>query len=196
MKINNGLLIFLLLILSSCGYHFGQNGRETKTSVCVPYITGDVNGLFTEEIVKKLTYCPSLNYNYSNAETELNIQIIKNEFKQIGYKYDFDGNFKRRNNIRAVEGREIVEAEVKLINTKTNQVILGPYKISEFADFDYVEQDNLNDLSFINNQNQRTTVLSFSLGQLESVESAKSAAMKPLFKKLAEKIVDAISTRL
>ncbi len=58
-------------------------------------------------------------------------------------------------------------------------------------DYDYVTQDSLQDLSFVTSSG-RQTVLSFSLGQLESIESAKTAAKEALYKKLAKRIAEAL----
>jgi hypothetical protein len=49
-------------------------------------------------------------------------------------------------------------------------------------------------LTFINPAGTLVTVLPFSLGQLESVESAQEAAARPLYSRIAQKVVDAISS--
>lgn len=185
-------LFLLFLFLSSCSYHLGRSSNLENISVCVPYIRDDFSGLFTNEIIKQVSNSAQLSYNISNADYILDIKIIDNSTKQIGYKYDRNNQNIRQNNLRATEGRQEVTALVRLIDKRTNVDKFGPYRVKASSEFDYVDQDSLNDLSFIDANNQRTTVLSFSLGQLESIESAKQATLKPLYAKLAKKIVDAI----
>ncbi|NGX28896.1 MAG: LPS-assembly lipoprotein LptE [Candidatus Anoxychlamydiales bacterium] len=187
-------IVLLIFLLTSCGYHLGRSQNAENISVSVPYISDDFSGIFTNEIIKQVSNSSSLSYNYSNADYFLDIKIIENSTRQIGYKYDRNNQNARQKNLRSTEGRQQVTALVELIEKRTNVTKFGPYKIKASSEFDYVDQDSLNDLSFVNPIGQRGTVLSFSLGQLESIESAKEATLKPLYEKLAKKIVDAIST--
>ncbi|MBN2479448.1 MAG: hypothetical protein JXA94_04395 [Parachlamydiales bacterium] len=186
--------IILLTFFTSCSYHAGRSSNTDELSVTVPYIKGDFSGIFTDQLIKQVTYSNVFDYKYSHATHLLCVEIIDTSTKQIGYKYDRNNENERQNYLRATEGRQTITAEVKLIEKKTEKVVFGPFKVKADSDFDYVDPDSLNDLSFIDPQtNQRVTNLAFSLGQLESIDSAKEAALKPLYTKLSKKIVDAIS---
>ncbi|NGX56838.1 MAG: hypothetical protein K1060chlam5_01084 [Candidatus Anoxychlamydiales bacterium] len=185
----------LLFFLNSCSYHLGRNEDSKISTVSVPYVKGDFSGLFTQEVIRQISNTPSLTYRYSNADSKLKIAIIDNKVDQIGYKYDRDKKDQRKKNIRQTESRQTITVNIELMDNKTNETILGPYKISADEAFDYVDQDNLNDLSFVDSNGNRETVLAFSLGQLESFENAKDASLKPIYIQLAQKIVDAISSQ-
>ncbi len=86
-----------------------------------------------------------------------------------------------------------MNAKVVLKETSSDQIIQGPFIISADTDYDYVDGDSIQDLAFINSEGQSITVLPFSLGQLESIESAQESATKPLYRKLAQKIADTIA---
>jgi hypothetical protein len=143
-----------------------------------------------------VSYAPNIIYKNSDANYILNVRIISHSTKQIGYKYDRNNENVRQESLRATEGRQTITAEVELLDTKTNQIKFGPFKVIADSEFDYVDPDSLNDLSFPdpNNPQRRITVLAYSLGQLESTENAKEAALKPLYENLSKKIVDAILT--
>ncbi len=174
MKIFCYLLSFALL--TSCGYHTGKNEHSKALTVSVPYVKEDFSGLFTNEIIKQVSFCPLLNYQSSKADYTLNIEIIKKDTKQIGYKYDRNNQNVRLKPLRATEGRQIITAKVTLIENKTNKIALGPFNVSSDSEFDYVDPDSINDLSFINPEGSRDAVLVFSLGQLDSIDSAKDQA--------------------
>jgi hypothetical protein len=196
MKIKKNIFFFLFLIfLSSCSYHLGKNDDTKISTLNVPYIQGDFSGLFTQEVIRQLSSSPCLTYKYVNADAKLKIEIIDNKVNQIGYKYDRDKEDKRKKNLRQTESRQTITVNVEVVDNRTKETVIGPYKISADATFDYVDPDNLNDLSFIDSNGNRETVLAFSLGQLESFENAKDASLKPIYIELAQKIVDAISNQ-
>lgn len=186
-------LIFFFLLLTSCGYHLGRSQNSEIVNISVPYIEKDLSGHFTSELIKELSYSSNLSYKYSNADYILCVKIIDSNTSQIGYRYDRNNENVRQEDLRATEGRQKITAIVELIDRVSNCTKFGPFEVSEVVDFDYVDQDSLSDLSFIDPLGNRTTVLAFSFGQLESIESAKEAASRPLYSKLAKKIVDAIS---
>jgi hypothetical protein len=196
MKIKKSSFFLLLLIfLNSCNYHLGKNDDTKISTINVPYVKGDFSGLFTQEVIRQISASPSLTYKYVNADAKLKITIIDNKVNQIGYKYDRDKEDRRKKNLRQTESRQTVTVSVEIVDNRSNETVLGPYKISADAAFDYVDQDNLNDLSFTQSNGNRETVLAFSLGQLESFENAKDASLKPIYAELAQKIVDTISNQ-
>lgn len=184
-------VLVLLFLLTSCSYHAGRSNSTEKIVVSVPYIKGDYNGLFTNELIKQISYSPSFNYTYSHSDYLLKVEILSDITDQIGYKYDRNNENQRQKYIRATEGRQTVVAIVELVDLKTNETKYGPFEVKADSEFDYVDPDSLNDLSFVVDD-KRVTVLAYSLGQLESIDSAKEASLKPLYECLSKKIVDAI----
>ncbi len=174
----------------SCQYHCLQS---RPVSVRVPFVEGDQKGLLTAQLVHKIYQNPFLSYREEEGNFCLKVSIIDFSQKQIGYQRErekIDGSLKRA--IRPIEGRLFATASVQLIESTSDKVVWGPVVFSSEVDFDYVEGDSFSDLSFINRRGKRETVLDFSLGQLEPIESATEAALTPLFHKLSQKIVDQV----
>jgi len=182
------IIITFLLLCSSCGYR-----TSNSKTICVPFVSGDCYGKLTDEIIRRISESTQLNFCNSQGDYSLKVQLVKLNQETIGYRKDQEKDFTLRDNIIASEGRFKAVACISLIDNRTCQVCFGPSEVSAYVDYDYVDENSLQDLSFINENGQRVTVLDFSIGQLESEESARFAAEEPLFKCLAEKIVDAIS---
>jgi hypothetical protein len=193
------LFVFLFLCMVSCGY---RSVTQNEISIEVPYIQGDKTGLLTNKLIEKLD---NSKFNYKkDAKLKLIAKILSQNTEEIGFKHDFDKNNVLKKNVIPVEGREKLILEVSIVkdinrtsSDKENddEIVWGPFKITDSVDFDYVDEDSLNDLSFIDSAGSRKKILSYSLGQLESIQSAKNASNENLYEKISKKIVDALENK-
>jgi hypothetical protein len=185
-------IIPLLLLLLSCGYHVSDE-QDRQNTISVPFIKGDADGMLTSEIIHALSATGHFEYRKNNGNLELQVAIASDSDDRIGYRYDRDPTTgELRKNIVGTENRETVTVEVKLIDVYTQQVVLGPDVINASADYDYVDSHSIRDLVFFNPHGRPTTIIDFSLGQLDSIEGAHDDAQTPIFRKLAQKIVDGL----
>lgn len=180
--------------ICSCGYRWTPEfSQKIRPSLVIPYAKGDDDGTLTAEVVRSITASGIANVVPYEGDFRLQISITNMQNQTVGYRRDrqkVSGEIKK--NIVGCEGRRIIQAEVILFESDSEKIAAGPYQIVADTDYDYVDGDSFQDLTFVNSQGILTTVLPFSLGQLESVESAQEAASKPLYEKLAQKIVDTI----
>lgn len=185
-------LLFLLLLLSGCGYRWQPDfPAEKRPLIYIPYVTGDSDGTFTSELAQAVIGSGMAELCHRGGDYRLQVAIIDTETHTVGYRRDrqkVTGKVKK--NIVAREGRKTITVEAALY--QGDEIAYGPYQIAADADYDYLDGDSIQDLVFINSAGVPTTALAFSLGQLESVESAQEAANRPLNQKLAQKIVDVI----
>lgn len=183
-------VVFLFFCIS-CGYRFSESEKAT---ISVPYIKGDRYGFFTEELIYSLSL-NGLKYKTSGADYRLIVEISGEKDNQIGYLHDRDNTGKPKKNIMPTENMVEIFAKVSLLDRKNRKYLIKDRVISFSVDYDYLKQDSLQDLSFIEN-GQRRTVLDFSLGQLETKESAKKAAMKDAYQGLSSRIVTMLKASL
>ncbi len=181
-----------LSFLSSCGYHSGF--AEHNVSISVPYIEGDRYGYFTNELIRQINESTSFNYSNHEGDVFLKVAIIEVAHHQIGYRRDLiEVQGSLQDNIRPTEERKNMKVQVTL-ESPSNEIVWGPYILDADVDYDYVDQDSLQDLAFTDPTTKSLiTVLSFSLGQLESIESAQEAAAMVVYRRISQKIVEAIS---
>lgn len=187
-------LLLALSLLVSCGYRW-QPEQVSRPTVTVPYVVGDEEGLLTAEIIHSLSQSGLVDVLHRGGDYRLQISIVSSGNETTGFRRDpqkVDG--KVRKNLLAVEGRRNLTVEAILYLGGSDQIAYGPYLLTSSADYDYVDGDSVQDLTFTNPAGELVTVLPFSLGQLESTESAQEAAAKPLYTRLAQKIVDALSS--
>lgn len=192
MRNSSLILLIALSFLASCGYQWQPDyPHQTRPAITVPFVKGDEDGSFTAEIVKAISASGLADVVSFGGQYRMEIEILKSSFENIGYRIDPQKvNGKVRRNLLASEGRKIIEIEVALY--RGDDLAYGPYTIRSDTDYDFVDGDSFQDLTFTSPSGALVTVLPFSLGQLESVGSAQLAATKPLQCRLARKTVDAI----
>jgi len=186
-------LLGALSLFAGCGYRWQPDyPYGTRPSVSVPFVVGDEDGMLTAEIIRALSSSGLVEVCSSGGDYQLHVTIASGTAENVGYRIDPQKVDKKvRKNLLACEGRRTMTIEAALY--QGDELIYGPYPITSDAEYDYVDGDSIQDLTFVNPAGKVVTVLPFSLGQLESVESAQEAATKPLYSRLAQKIVDAIS---
>lgn len=181
MKIKKSLWLFLLIVgccLSGCHYQFGQGelSRSYRT-ISVPYIEGDQKGELTTEVVKQLSLSGAFHYVNGCSDLVLKIKLIELRDENIGFRYDRKKRGKLRKSIIPTETRISALVEVLVVDAG-GQTIRGPTRMTASADFDHTYYSS------------RHAVNIFSLGQLNDLDAAHDAAMRPLNRHLAERIVD------
>lgn len=184
-----------LLLLTGCGYRFYQADSTPKT-ISVPYIPGDPKGLLVDAVCRSLTFSGEFRPLLSGGELRLHIALVGDQQEKIGYMYDREPvTGKLEKNLLPTEGRRILYASVSLIEDKTGEMVLGPYVVQANGSFDFVEPNTLEDVSFINCDGMRETTLNFSLGQLDSYAAGVDNVLIPIYRQLADEIVDNLIER-
>lgn len=185
---------FLCLLCSSCGYRWANEG---ETAISIPYIQGDRYGIFTSQLIRQINESSKFTFSNFNGDYCLKVSIVEVTYDQIGWRRDFLlDNGVLQDNIRPTEERKNMKVEIRLEQSGSGEPILGPTIISAYVDYDYLDQDALQDLAFVDPATGTTTVLQFSLGQLETIESAQEASLIPLFQLLSQKIVNLLNVNL
>ena len=180
---NRGILCVVLLAgwfaLSGCQYQFGRGDlSERYATISIPYIEGDQKGELTMEVIKKLSTSGAFRYVNNGGDLVLKIKLIELSDENIDFRYDRKKTGELKSSIIPTETRYTALAEVQIIEFGTGTIVRGPTRMTASADFDhtyYTTRDEIN---------------VFSLGQLSDIDSARDAAMHPLNRFLAERIVD------
>lgn len=172
----------VLFLLSSCGYHFGKGEIvERYCTISVPYVEGDDEGCLTDAIVKELAIKSRLVYQRNGGDLVLNVCLFDPCDENIGFIFTRDEEGDPIKVLAANEARLSVVAKVTLLDVCTGDYILGPITIATSVTYDFEP-----DFTHVNFH-------AFSLGQLEMHNLAQDVAFRPLFKNLAQKIVDYVS---
>lgn len=189
------LASLLAFSFSGCGYHTVSS--DDKTTISVPYVEGDAEGQFTAELIRQLTNSDLYTFVRKDGDLCLKVSIVGDKNDVVGFQYDLTttkGKIER--NLMPLENRRTLTATVTLIDTSTEEVVLGPVNIKASTDYDYIDVNSLKTVSFINEHGKREKTISFSLGQLDSIEGAQDAALTPIYCQLAQKIAQAISIKM
>ena len=189
------LLLGCSFLLSSCGYRWQSNDPlKERPSISISFISGDEEASLTNAIAHALTTSGLVELRQKGADFRLGVSILQGKTETIGYRFNRQKNFgKVRSNLVATEGRRSLTIEAALYRESCDKVAYGPYQLTADVDYDFLDGDSLQDLTFRDQSGAMITVLPFSLGQLEPNEAAQQAALSPLYLCLAQKIVDALA---
>lgn len=182
--------IALCSLLTSCGYRLSGSEEKVSSRVSIPYVKGDLDGQLTAAIITKFSTSSRWQYVQDAADLVLDIEILESDRHYIGYKYDrVKSTAELINRLIPNEGRRTLKVKLQLLDAKKEHTVYGPYEIEAFADYDFVNFDTYKDLAFVNQEGVAESVLSFSLGQLDSEEGGKEAVQAAVYQNLAEKIL-------
>lgn len=160
----------------------------------MPYFSGDQEGILTETVIRALNVSGNFAYADREGSAILEGEVIRDHLEHIGYQYDRRPvSGKRINRLVPNEGRREITVRISLVDSRSQEVLYGPFEVSASSDYDFVDSDSLRDTSFIGSNGERQSSLFFSLGQLDSAEGAQEATLEPLYERLALKIVEGLS---
>lgn len=195
MKIPCWLLsITFALLVSSCGYRFeaDQQAPTTTHTITIPYVKGDADGKLTSALIQHLSSSGYFICVQNGGELLLDVVITADHADRIGYRYDRHGpTGERRRRLVAVENRRTITAMVSVVDSRTQTIVLEPTKVVASAEYDYINPDNIRDL-VVNTKKGPERSITFSLGQLDSIEGAQDDVSTPIYRRLAQKIVDGL----
>lgn len=180
-----------LFFLTACGYRF--DAPHNDIAISVPYVLGDFEGQLTDALIWAVARSPGFSYAADDGDWVLSATILGSNNERIGYRYDRDDKSgKRRKNVIGTENRKMITVKVEVTDAETGKLVAGPHIIKGWADYDYVDDNSLLDLSFVDLSGMRQTSIAFSLGQLDSVGAAGEDAIYPIYARLARTIVDGL----
>lgn len=185
------VLSLLCLCLMGCGYQFDTTSIESseRISVSIPYIKGDHEGVLLSALAHSMGESGVFDYVYSGGNCSLTVSIIADSDDRIGFRYDRNPtNGELRDNIVGTENRRALAVNIKLVDESTQEVIVGPEDVRVIVDYDYFDGNSIRDLVVLGDPRPQTT-LSFSLGQLDSVEGAHDDTHSSIYGLMADKIV-------
>jgi Lipopolysaccharide-assembly len=172
----------LLFILTSCQYQLGYGELTHRYhTFSIPYVEGDQTGELTAEIIKKMTTSSGLNYVSCGGDLILEVKLIDLRDENIGFRYDRKKRGELKRVIIPSETRIKAVVEIKIVEASSQSVKRGPARLTACVDFDHTYYTT------------RHAVNVFSLGQLNDYDAAQDAVKQPLYKELAERIVDFVT---
>lgn len=184
-------VLILMMGVSSCGYRMTHESSFGQcTTLSVPYVKGDLDGRLTTAIIKKLSESSKWHYAQEQGDCVLDIEVVRHDNSQIGYQYDrVKSTAELIDRLIPNEGRRTVRVRLNILDAAREQVLHGPYEIEASADYDFVNFDTYKDLAFVNEEGIAQSVLTYSLGQLDSEEGGMEAVLAAVYQTLAEKIL-------
>lgn len=177
------MIFLLLLALCSCSsYKFGDGGLASKyETLSVPFVQGDWDGDLTSALIEQIARSGVYHYQKEGGAVILNVKVTNIWDENIGYRYYRNKEDRLKREIIPTETRINSTAEVSLVESATNAIVLGPVRLTASVDFDH-DYYTMRDATNV-----------FSLGQLNDFDSAYDAVYRPLNRALAQKIVDFIN---
>ena len=173
------ILVIALILSGCCGYRLtSPMGDEwCGHTFCVPFAKGDHDGHFTEIFIQALT---EGGYRYQMVESSAIIWVtLENIYEEnIGFQFDRNREGRRRDSLVPNETRLWMIAYVRVVSQATGCDLIKPFHVRAFTEFDH---------EFYSTPDQVNVT---SLGQVTDIDDARDAAMRPLYRRLSQKIVD------
>lgn len=173
------VLFCIAFLLTGCGYTTQTGDRvDVSRGINVPFVVGDIDGLLTQELVRELATRGCTIRQHAPCNLILSVELLEIRDENIGFRYDRKKRGRLTHSIVPVETRVFAKAKVSVEDLSQNCTLLGPVYIEAWYDYDndyYYSQNGVN---------------VFSLGELSDYETAREAAKRPLYCKLARKIAD------
>lgn len=180
--------LILILLLSSCGYHF--RNQEERPTLSIHYVTGDIEGQLTDALIKSITRSGSYQYVRANGDFLLQVHITSSSSTPIGYEYS-PNNI----NLFAIENRNAITAHVQLLDGATLEPLYEPFSVTANIEFDYANVDAVSALAVPTPSGKLEPLIRYSLGQFDSIEGSQEDATLAIYRVLAQKITSALTTQ-
>jgi hypothetical protein len=168
--------VLSLLLFTGCQGHFAS--LQDAPSAYIPYVDGDSDGRMTSFLVEAVEKEGVLRSAPSTARLTLKVKILDRKYTNIGFRYDPNRLKHQVKRVIPSESRSKLLAEVTVIDTASQKILLGPAHIVAYSDYDHQNYSINNDINV------------FSLGQLSDIDTASDSIDIASFRSLAREIAE------
>jgi hypothetical protein len=147
---------------------------DNKPTLSIPYVEGDRSGRLTDVLCESIEKGGFFGYSPSGGEYTLKVRLCDSKYENLGFRYD--PKKEDRKKIIPNETRSKLLAEVTVINSLTNKVIIGPSYVLATCEWDHQNYSIDNDIN------------RFSMGQLSDIDTAQNVLDIPLYRNMAKEI--------
>ncbi len=175
-----------MILFTSCGYQFNVDPPVTFQIRPIP---GDHDRAFQGELVAAIAASSGFQYTPYGADVEIAIQFDRLKTEHCDYRYQTeDGSEAIIDRLSPVGAKHEAVVTCTVLRRSSGQLLLSGQPFRQEFSFDFVDDRSYQDLAFTEFSGQSTTTLQYSLGQLGAEDDAAKSALRPLFKKIAEKV--------
>jgi hypothetical protein len=164
--------LFLATSCSSASFHSELD--DNKPTLQIPYVEGDRTGRLTDVLCESIEKSGFFSYAPSGGDYTLKVRLCDSKYENLGFRYD--PKKEDRKKIIPNETRSKLLAEVTVINSLNNKVIIGPAYILASCEWDHQNYSIDNDIN------------RFSMGQLSDIDTAQNVLDIPLYRNMAKEI--------
>lgn len=177
------LYLILCACLSSCSFRLAPSlNQEAHKTIAIPYVEGDSSGKLTPALIEQVEQHTALRFTGDAGELTLKVKIVDSKTENIGFR--FADHTHEIEKLIPNESRSKRLAEVTVIETATQKVLLGPAYILATTDYDH------------QNYALNMDINRFSLGQLSDIDTTSDILYIPAYRNLARNIADYLQNHL
>lgn len=191
MKKINLSLLFIIPFLASCA-NYQQTGSGCGcTPVAVELIKNDDRGLLRNALAARLSESRKFAYTSSaTSRAKLVVDITKDSAENVGQGVIRDPKTKAMGDkFIPTEANRTLFAKVSVVDRDNGKDLIEPFVVSASVDFDFVEPTSVNAVRHYRANGDETTLLQYSMGQLDSRESALGESASSIYDQLSKKII-------
>jgi len=178
--------VLALILLTGCGY---QVGVAPPVTFQIGSIPGDHDRSFQSELIAAIAASSGFQYMPFGADIEINMTVDRLKTEHHDYRYQTeDGSGAVIDRLSPIGAKHQAVVTCQVLRRSSGQPLLTAQPFRQELNFDFVDFRSYQDLAFNEFSGQQATTLQYSLGQLGAEDDAAKSALRPLFKKVAEKV--------
>lgn len=177
--------------MASCASYQQAGAGCGCTPVAVELIKNDDRGLLRNALAARLSESRKFAYTSSaSSRAKLVVEIKKDSCENIGQGPLVDPKTKKMGNkFVPMEANRTLFAKVSVVDRESGKNLFEPFTVSATVDFDFIDPTNISAVRYYNPDGRETTTLQYSMGQLDSKESALGETSASIYDQLSKKIV-------
>jgi len=179
------------LLSSGCGF----TPLRAIPAIHVPYITKDTSGVFTQALCQEVALHGGTVSEDARYTLKAKLFLVSKNITAYQYTQSLDSE-EYGNRLGPVQATKKVVVEIELYDNKKKKIVIPATLLQVEQRYDFSNANSQRDIAEPISLTEATPILELSLGRLDSMSGADSAAEDSIAVAVAKKILNHIAPHL